>query len=219
MKPTGLEVFQDLIITGAPESLDAFRTNLSRAVVAPWSHDLDGEQRLARVVGRSAVVMAFRRAPVGDVPGGILSLWGEGSELKVVNIVPTEVGELGISTYNLLLQDFATRFVAPATEGLELQVELTKPRQSLDDWMPARAAKALRAFSAAANHSSGSSHPLDRARWYDFLIKAHASANDLDADRLARWLIEEGEWGDDAAYDLASEFEFAMGLLSHDERP
>ncbi len=174
---------------------------------------------MAAAVGRRADIMAFRRDAVDATPAGILSLWGEGDELKVVNIVPTEIGELGIHNYNVLLQDFFSRFVADAAAGLPLKIELTKPHQSLDDWMPEQAAQALRLFSAAANHSSGSSHPLDRARWYDFLVKVHGASHDLDSDRLARWLHEEGEWGLDAAHDLASEFEFAMGLLDHTPRP
>ena len=45
------------------------------------------------------------------------------------------------------------------------------------------------------------------------LIAAHRTRASLDADRLARWLAEVEGWSDEAAHELAIDYEFGLGLL------
>ena len=83
---------------------------------------------------------------------------------------------------------------------------------------PLERADALRRFSAAANKATGSSHPLDRTRWFAFLLSVHGVTPSLDADRLARWLVEVEGWSDDKAHDLVVEYEFGLALLDEYDR-
>ena len=73
-------------------------------------------------------------------------------------------------------------------------------------------------FSILANHGTGSSHPLDRERWFAFLLCCHRDRCELDTDMLQRWLMEQGDWSFERASDLAIEYEFGRGLLKFAER-
>jgi hypothetical protein len=68
-------------------------------------------------------------------------------------------------------------------------------------------------FSRLANKSTGAAHPMDKKRWYAFLIAAHRASKRLDSDQLARWLVEVEAWSAGRAQDLAIDYEFALGLL------
>ncbi len=72
----------------------------------------------------------------------------------------------------------------------------------------------LHQFSAAANKGTGSAHPYDKRRWFDFLIEAYKSGASLDSYTLRRWLIEEENWPDELATNLVEEYEFARSLLT-----
>ncbi|MBB4364997.1 hypothetical protein GGD65_006061 [Bradyrhizobium sp. CIR18] len=78
------------------------------------------------------------------------------------------------------MQEFECLIAKPASSSTGFVVELSSPRQSLEEWVSPEAAKALEAFSDLANKSTGSSHPLDQPRWLRFLILAHRSAQKLD---------------------------------------
>lgn len=99
-----------------------------------------------------------------DVDESGLVLWQEGKGYRVSNIVPRNVGELGIDKYNVILRGFVAKIAEPAASTSSFGVELTSPYQSLDDWLDAEPAAALRRFSRSANKSPGAAHPMDRAR-------------------------------------------------------
>lgn len=140
-------------------------------------------------------------------------LWQEGSGYKVSNIVPRNVDELGITKYNAILRDFVARVAEPASRTGGFEIELSSSHQSLDDWLDADPAAALQRFSRLANKSTGAAHPMDRDRWYAFLIATHHASKRLDTDQLVRWLVEVERWSEDKAHELAIDYEFALGLL------
>src|SRR5262245_16412719 len=95
---------------------------------------------------------------------------------------------------------------------------MTEPKADLERWLTPEAAEKLRVFCAVANKRSGSSHPVDRERWYNFIVAAHEGGTEFSASTLARWLVEEGCWDDETAEKLAIEYEFARGLLAFSGR-
>lgn len=127
--------------------------------------------------------------------------------------MPQNVGELGIAKYNAILRDFVAMIAEPAARTGDFKVELSSPHQSLDDWLDSEPAVALRRFSRLANKSTGAAHPMDRDRWYAFLIAVHHTSKRLDTDQLVRWLVELEHWSEDKAHELAIDYEFALGLL------
>jgi hypothetical protein len=135
------------------------------------------------------------------------------SWLYVSNILPKNVRQLTYDQYNFILQNFYDKFAKPAADLLNIPIELSPPEQTVENWLSSESAKRLRAFSIGANKSTGSSHPMDRERWCDFLIALHREGEDPGAELLERWLVEEEKWPEEVAFDLICEFEFARDLL------
>jgi hypothetical protein len=213
-----LEVFQDLVLYGPAESRPALRKALLDRVAAPWHHDETKERQLSRDASGAADILAFQREESDGLAGATLTLWSQPDGYKVTNIVPLELGRLGYTRYNAILQDFEQQLAGPAAQQVGFRVKMTAARESIEDWLSPKAAQALWRFSRAANKSTGSSHPLDRERWFLFLIEAHAANGPLDTDTLARWLVEVEGWDDESANELAIEYEFGLDLLSKYDR-
>jgi hypothetical protein len=207
-----LEVFQDFKLRGSSAQLNVFRDALIEGIAPPWSRSKADERYSASVRG-SQGALVLHRQPDASAPGAKLFLWRNADLYEVSNIVPLASGELGRGGYNTVLNDFIARIARPAATAAGLSVELTGSAQTLDDWTTPEVARALRLFSHLANKSTGSSHPLDKERWFDFIAKAHATTDPLSTSQLMRWLVEVEEWGEDEASDLVIEYEFGLGLL------
>lgn len=208
-----IEVFQDMAMRGPITKRPELRAALVEAAVAPWRADLERSAEVARAMTSEDVIL-FRRDEGEDYPAAGLTLWGTAEGYYVPNIVPSETGNLTYAQYNAILGDFVERVAAPVAYKFGFTITRTEPRQSLDDWLSPDAALKLRRFSGAANKSTGSSHPSDKRRWFDFLIAAHRTGNKLDADTLARWLNEAEGWDENSAHVLAGDFERSLDLLA-----
>lgn len=154
-------------------SASAIRTGILAQVQAPWHHDQEREEDIRGHASDGEDVIVLVRDGFDDVDESGMVLWQEGEGYRVSNIVPRNVGELGITKYNAILPDFVARIAVPAASTSGFGIELTAPHQSLDDWLDAEPAAALRRFSRLANKSTGAAHPMDRERWYGFLIATH----------------------------------------------
>jgi hypothetical protein len=208
-----LEVFRDWELRNPDRSkLNDFIVGLAKALPRGWTRDKGREKELARTSGTGALVV-FRIDPITGLPPARLYLSHDPGVLKVTNIVPQESSELSRAQYNTILLNFQA-ISQPIASHLDLDIQLSSDRQDVSRLMTARAMRALRYFSDAANKSTGASHPLDHARWLKFLILAHKDGSDLDPETLTRWLVEENEWYEDQAVKLAISYEFARGLLA-----
>lgn len=212
MRDKKLEVFQDLHLRTRSASV-SIREHVLSQVKAPWRHDAEREQNVKSVALRDEDVIALVRDPFGDIDETGLVLWQEDDGYRVANIVPRNVGELGITKYNAVLQDFIERVAAPAAQAGGFLADAGSGWQSLEDWLDPVPAEALQRFCSLANKSTGASHPRDQQRWFEFLIAAHRTAAKLDPGQLERWLIEVDGWGEETAHGLAIDYEFALGLL------
>ena len=214
MTDKSIEVFQNLHLKGR-SSASSIRASILAQVQAPWHHDQEREEDIRGHASDGEDVIVLIRDEFDDVDESGMVLWQEGEGYRVSNIVPRNVGELGITKYNAILWSYVARIAEPAASASAsgFGVELTSPHQSLDDWLDAEPAAALRRFSHSANKSTGAAHPMDRARWYAFLIATHHTSKRLDPDQLVRWLVEVEHWSEDTAHELAIDYEFALGLL------
>ncbi|MFZ0248278.1 hypothetical protein [Candidatus Binatus sp.] len=194
---------------------------LQRALSDGWSRNTAREEELNRTMV-STKLYCFVCTKHRDREAASLYLARPGDPstalLYVSNIVPTELRELTYDQYNFIVSQFHARFVKPSADSLGIRVELSQPEQTLENWISPKTAKFLRAFSNRANKSTGSSHPKDRERWFDFLIAMHRAREKLDSGLLERWLTEEEKWPEDIAFDLICEFEFSEGLLRRFDR-
>jgi hypothetical protein len=212
MAETSIEVFQDLCLrTLSTEA--SVRDAILSEVRAPWHHASEREKVLRSAGPHSKDVIALVREPFDGIDKSALVLWEDADGYHVSNIVPENVGQLSIKQYNSILQDFVACVAEPASRFGTFRLELTSARRSLEDWLDAGTAAALRRFSGAANKSTGAAHPLDQERWFQFLISAHRSSTRMSPGDLARWLREVESWPEDTAHELAVEYEFASALL------
>jgi len=208
-----LEVFQDLSVHGTAQQLTDFRRLLLETLKPPWSHDAEAEERSRQYSGFSESLALVRDETLG-LPSAGLWMFRDAESYTVGNIVPKTVSELGRARYNAILNDFIEAFARTAASASGAILKATQAQQSLDDWIPADAVERLQLFSSLANKSTGSGHPLDRRRWFDFLLSVHGYDDKLGTDRLMRWLVKVEQWPEDRAHDLVIEYEFAMGLLN-----
>ncbi|MBT9386933.1 hypothetical protein KM176_24035 [Pseudooceanicola sp. CBS1P-1] len=214
MAQTGIQVFRDLTISSDQIALSEVRLSLLGVEAQNWVHNEGQEANLKdHAVGiRQEDVLVFDYA--GDtLPKATLTLWQRDNAYTVTNIVPAEVGELGVKLYNDLLVCFLDEVVEQADAREQLALQLTDDIRGLDTWTSAEAADALRRFSALANKSTTNSHPNDRERWEQFVIEAHRNGDNLPVDILMQWLVEVDGWDETSANKLAIEFEQGISLL------
>lgn len=214
MAHAGIEVFRDLTISSDQIPLDAIRASLLGVETQEWIHNEEQEANLkAHAVGaHQEDILVFEYAG-GALPKATLTLWQRGDSYSVTNIVPVEIGQLGVKQYNDLLICFVDEVVEKSDVRGQLALALTDAVRGLDTWTSAEAADALRRFSALANKSTTNSHPNDHERWEVFVIEAHRDGDNLPVDILMQWLIEVDGWDETSANKLAIEFEQGISLL------
>lgn len=209
-----MQVHRDLTIVGEPEQLKAVGEDIRRSLAEGWTRDADAEDHMTMFPsGTKRLVYCFAAPKRPRRPAATVFLLNrDDGTLQVANVVPSEQHELSRDEYNAIIEDFYKRFVRPAAERHGVQAELTDAKADLEHWLPESAAEKLRLFCARANKRTGSNHPMDRERWYDFIVAAHEA--DFTSATLVRWLQEEGGWDEEMADRLAAEYEFARGLLA-----
>ena len=213
-----MQVFQDLKLSGQRNELERLIAAISAMLPQHgWQRDLDAEKQLATAT-RDPMYSFACKASMDREAASLWLAYSNSGDLEVANIVPEERNELSVHQYNSILNDFWQRFVQPAMAGLNINAEITKSETSIEDYLSKPIADLLRRFSNAANKSTGSIHPLDRKRWFSFLIAAHTENTTVSTDILRKWLIEEGGWSDDKAFDLVVEYEYGRELLSQYDR-
>lgn len=216
--PESIPVFQELSLLRGSCALDVLRESLIASASPPWRHAHDREESALGIGAQADEFLAFERLADEQLPAVGVIFWREDAGYRITNIVPLEAHQLNHHQYNAALQDFMGRIVVPTANALGLNVKTTAGTQSPEDWMSADSAGRLKRFSRNANKSTGSSHPMDRERWYDFIIGLHSERRELDTEKLARWLEGVEHWSDDAAIDLVIEYEFGRDLLKQYDR-
>jgi hypothetical protein len=206
--------FRELNISIAKESFEHFISELSKILPIEWSRDKEREGEVPSFSGSN--MYCFNR----DRKDGLDSkLWiaerDEGT-LYISNIVPSEISQLKTDDYNKVLLEFHDHGIKELIENLGGSVELTSDIYSLEDLIGNDGARYLRKFSSAANKSTGSTHPRDRERWFEFITLIHKSEKNISPEEMQKFLIEDG-WTEDFSFELACEFEYSLDLLEYYE--
>ncbi|GAM08379.1 hypothetical protein OR1_00650 [Geobacter sp. OR-1] len=209
-----MKVFRDLYINLNGFKIDALMELFTEKCGDNWCRALDREKD-AGVLGEKA--FSFEHIQGDGLERAGLSLFQkDGDTWYVPNIVPLDSSQLSHGQYNKLLENFLEKIVRPSIDGLAVTAELTNDEQFLKDIVGEETASLLHKFSVLANQSTGSSHPCDRNRWFDFLIAVQRQHVSLNTDLLIHALKEDG-WSEERAHDLAIEYEFAISLLDYNE--
>lgn len=212
-----MKVFRDLFIYVNRDNTSKFIVRLEEKLGSGWIRDTDAEKRTVKLINDE--FFYFTCIAKDERNAALLALMRRDEQtLYVSNIVPQEPLRLSYDQYNSILEEFYERFVKPVVEEMGLKASLSHDEANIENWISEKSVKKLKKFSVAANKSTGSAHPLDRKRWFDFLITVHHEHNNMDVSQLSSWLIECEHWPEDIAYELAIEYEFAMGLLDFRER-
>ncbi len=204
---------RDLELYGPTAKLEAFPDGVEKICPPGWLRKKSEETRISREALSPMYCFEYKRSP------NPAHLWiahdKRNEKLWVANIVPEHNLDTDNERYNYynstLLEFWAFAKKVATAEGLEFK--LTEEDVTIDTLLPADAAKKLRGFSRLANKSTGSSHPNDQERWFEFIVSVHKSGVDLDASTLKRLLHEEERWSENSASKLAIEYEFARALL------
>lgn len=224
--------YSELFFIGDKEKYDAFKSDISDYVKAPWKF-IKNDRML-----RDYILFDYTGAEVDTAEVSIYydsDGWRKGY-IKVTNIVPLQKSQLSISEYNAVLKRFYDDVIKPySVKHPELKIEgPTSDVFNPLDIISEEALKKLKQFSNAANKSTGSSHPCDQERWYEFVCQTVDDGRLIDIDTLAQFLMDEDYWGKredgfigvmgsfawskDKAWELASEYEQLTGVLQYYKR-
>lgn len=182
-----------------------------------WSRDRSKDEEMRRTGGGTWFTFALTAHE--SLPPAILFLTDRSPGiLYVPNVISPARDRLSYDDYNGILFSFRDGVLEPVRRQSPITYELTGLTIDLATELPGDTYKRLRAFSALANKSTGSSHPIDRERWLDFLVSLVQSGTDLKSSTLARWLVEEEGWDQERAWRLSEEYEFGRELLERQRR-
>lgn len=151
----------------------------------------------------------------GDkLPHAAVALFFNKEEKKyfVSNIIPLEKSELSTEEYNSILMMFyhdiiqninipGLNFPSPTSDEFDISVYLSN-----------EALQKLKYFSL--NKSTGSHHPLDRNRWYEFIIYTykHEKYKEI-TESVLTLILQSLDWEESIIEELVSEYQFGIGLL------
>jgi hypothetical protein len=211
-----MEIFRDLYIGVEPDRMAVTADQIERSPPPGWTRDLTAEARVRSAPELwSKPTFCFSCSAEGRRPAAMVILTQkDAGTFFVSNIIPTAKHQLGHGEYNAILEDFHDRVLRPYTEPAGVRATLTDGEVDLEHWMSHETAELLRRFSACANKGTGSSHPVDRDRWNDFVVGAHRDGSRMEAADLRRWLLEVDGWPPEVADQLAVEYEYGRELLA-----
>ncbi len=203
-----MKIYKDLIINGSREDLRIFEESLKILENENWSYS-GTEKNFPDYI---RIIYTGKTFPMS----GLSILKGD-LEDEVANIVPLTQNQLSYDEYNGILNLFYDDFLKTYAKS-EITVSFNeKDEISLKDILKDETIVSLKTFSDCANKSTGSIHPLDRKRWFDFICLAYKN-NDytkLSESYLEAFLVEEFSWSQKWASKLASEYYFGINLLKH----
>lgn len=224
-----MHVYKELSFIGDKPALDKLYSEIYNVFPSDWikpqNNDFLRNYILADYIGNSAP-----HAEVSIYYGK--ESWREGY-IKVGNIVPLEKNELSIDEYNNILDIFYSEIVESYCK-LHKDIKVVGPTSEQFDplnYITEEALNKLTLFCNAANKSTGSSHPCDEERWFDFICQTVDDEKVFDCDTLFKFLMDEDYWGkkekgffgvmghfawdEQNAEELASEYESYVQILQY----
>lgn len=209
-----MKTFKDVFIRVGDVEIVDYIKDLTNELKKPWSRAYENEKN-SKYLGE--VAFCFQREKDATLPAAGLSIFKKGgNSWYIPNVVPIESGQLNYEEYNDIITEFYESCLMPLSAQHDIAVEISTGELEDEDIVGEIPAKKLKAFSNCANKSTGSAHPSDRNRWFEFIVTACNSENDIDTGDLKRLLQQQG-WSEALALDLVIEFEFGRDLIKHME--
>ena len=223
-----MQVFKELSFVGEKPALDNFKKIAPTFAHGDWKYVVSNRMRdyIAFVYLGSKTEQAEVSIYYGP------DRWREGY-IKVGNIVPIKKSQLSIDEYNAVLDLFYLEVIAPNIEKL-IGITVIEPESDVFDplnYISKTALEKLERFCYSANKSTGSAHPDDEKRWFDFICQTVDDNQVMDYDTIYRFLKDEDYWGnkdnsfigvighfawdEDHAAELANEYENYVRFLQY----
>lgn len=221
-----MKTYRELYFKGTTKQLSEFVDQIGKYAVGDWKLRKQSE-RWKDYLFFDYLGNHVDKASVSIYVGDELAK----GELRVGNIVPIEKNQLSVDEYNAVLLQFYGDVIKPFKEsGTELKI--LQPSDDIFDpttVISEVSLKKLKLFCSAANKSTGSSHPCDQERWFDFICQTVDDGKMFDYSTLANFLQDEAYWGkkpddfigvmgsyawdEEHAYELASEYDNLCEIL------
>lgn len=210
-----MEVYRELTITLKDTDVEAFISALEEQIKGEeclWKRDTVREKDFTDTGRQYLFCFDFRGKEGLHETILYLGLDKSEREFRVSNI-GSMYTTLNYPEYNRVIEDFVETILKPVSLALNIKYEISPDNVSAEDLFGAEAAELLKQFASFANKSTGSTHPADQKRWFDFIIAAHKAQRGIDPRVLYRLLREEYAWSDKLASELLIEYEQALALL------
>lgn len=204
-----MHIYKELSFCGDKPALDEFKKNAPSFVTGDWEYSRSN--RMRDYIAFDYLGNQVNQAEVSIYYGS--ESWRQGY-IKVGNIVPLQKNQLTIDEYNAILDLFYKEIIVP---NLTRLTGITVYGPESDEFNPLNyislvALKKLELFCDTANKSTGSSHPSDEERWFEFICQTVDDDRIFDYDTIFRFLIDEDYWG-----KKDPSFIGAMGHFAWDE--
>ena len=204
-----MKIYKELSFVGNKTALDNFKKIAPSLVNGEWRYCTS--DRMADFISFDYIGSEVDQAEVCIYYGSNILKDGK---IKIVNIIPLRKNQLTIEEYNAVLDLFYEDVIKPNKNKL---AGLTIVGPESDEFDPLKyiskeALEKLERFCFGANKSTGSSHPCDEDRWFDFICQTVDDDQVFDYDILYRFLKDEDYWGKKEPGFLG-----AMGNFAWDE--
>lgn len=206
-----MRTFRDLKLIGSADEQEKIIDRVEQSLRDGWTRDRGKEAEFASSHKLKYKIFICSKS-ASRPAAGLFFVADQNGYLYVCNIVPQELGSLGVDKYNALLNEFQIKFVEPAVKDFDIQIVTTPAERTIDNSMSPEMAQLLKCFSGAANKSSGGTHPCDEGRFFDFIIQAHEENALLDESQLSG-LLTDDSWSKDDAFELSCKYRFGRDLL------
>ena len=187
-----MHIYKELSFVGNKPAFDAFKKSAPSFTVGDWKYSMS--DRMRDYIAFDYVGHRVDQAEVSIYYGP--DSWREGI-IKVDNIVPLQKPQLTIEEYNAVLDLFYAEIIVPNRDKMS-GLQIVGPESDVFDplkYISKEALKKLERFCNSANKSTGSSHPSDEKRWFDFIIQTVDDNQTFDFDTIFRFLMDEDYWG------------------------
>lgn len=223
-----MKTYSELCFYGTSDQILSFKKDIKQFVTENWNYNID----------KNTIAEYLTFTYTGDKEENAMvcicdSKYNGEPCYRIVNIVPLNTDELSMEQYNHLVKLFYEDIISKYKEVYR-ELEIVGPTSDIFDPCDVISQTALRKlelFCNMANKSTGSSHPCDQERWFDFICQTIDDNRIFDYDTLANFLQDELYWGakksgaigvmgrfawsSEKAYELASEYEAACNILKY----
>ena len=205
-----MHIYKELLFEGDKIALDSFKRTAPSLIKQDWKCPKT-DIMMADYIVFDYIGDKVDQAEVSIYYGR--DSWRDGY-IKVTNIVPLVKDQLSVEEYNAVLDLFYEEIIIP-NESKLTGIKIVGPES--DEFNPLKyiseeALNKLMRFCKYANKTTGSIHPNDEERWFDFICQTVDDNQMFDFDTLFHFLMDEDYWG-----KKPSDFIGAMGLYAWDE--